>query len=60
MALVGRSALRLRRDDYSDRALRSWAKRIGGEGWRDVFVFFRHEDEGNAPRLAKRLEKLAG
>ena len=52
--------LRLRRDDYSNRALKSWAKRIAGEGWRDVFVFFRHEDEGNGPRLAKRLEKLAG
>jgi uncharacterized protein YecE (DUF72 family) len=52
--------LRLRRPDYRDAALRSWAKRIRGEGWRDVFVFFRHEDEGNGPRLAKRLEELAG
>ncbi|MBO0699597.1 MAG: DUF72 domain-containing protein, partial [Zavarzinella sp.] len=52
--------LRLRRDDYGDRALKSWAKRIRGEGWRDSFVFFKHEDEGNAPRLAARLGELAG
>jgi uncharacterized protein YecE (DUF72 family) len=52
--------LRLRRDDYSDRELKLWAKRIRSEGWRDVFVFFRHEDAGNAPRLSRRLQKLAG
>jgi uncharacterized protein YecE (DUF72 family) len=52
--------LRLRRPDYSGKGLNSWAKRIRGESWRDVFVFFRHEDEGRGPRLAKRLDKLAG
>jgi uncharacterized protein YecE (DUF72 family) len=52
--------LRLRRPDYSGKALKSWAKRIRGERWRDVFVFFRHEDEGHGPRLAKRLERLGG
>jgi uncharacterized protein YecE (DUF72 family) len=51
--------LRLRRDDYGGRTLRSWAKRIRGERWRDCFVFFKHEDQGKGPRLAKRLEALA-
>jgi uncharacterized protein YecE (DUF72 family) len=51
--------LRLRREAYSSRTLKSWAKRIRGAGWRDAFVFFRHEDEGKGPRFAKRLEELA-
>jgi uncharacterized protein YecE (DUF72 family) len=52
--------LRLRRANYSGRALKSWANRIREAGWRDSFVFFRHEDEGKGPRFAKRLAKLAG
>jgi uncharacterized protein YecE (DUF72 family) len=52
--------LRLRRANYSDRVLKSWAKRIRDTGWRDAFVFFRHEDKGKGPRMAKRLQKLAG
>jgi uncharacterized protein YecE (DUF72 family) len=51
--------LRLRRDDYSDAELKAWVKRLGKQNWRDVFVFFRHEDEGKGPRLAKRLLELA-
>ena len=51
--------LRLRREDYSSRTLKSWAKRIQRAGWRDTFVFFRHEDEGKGPRFAKQLEELA-
>jgi uncharacterized protein YecE (DUF72 family) len=52
--------LRLRRPDYRDAALRSWAKRIQRQAWRETFVFFRHEDEGKGPRMAKRLLELAG
>ena len=51
--------LRLRRANYSGRALKSWAKRIRGERWQNVFVFFRHEDEGKGPRFATRLAELA-
>jgi len=51
--------LRLRRANYSTRALKSWAERIRGERWQDVFVFFRHEDEGKGPRFATRLAELA-
>jgi len=51
--------LRLRRDNYTGRALKSWAQRIRGERWRDTFVFFRHEDEGKGPRFASRLEEWA-
>ena len=52
--------LRLRRPDYGDRELEDWLKRVKGEGWRDVFVFFKHEDEAKGPLMAKRFLELAG
>ena len=52
--------LRLRGTDYTDAELKAWLKRVREPGWRDVFVYFKHEDEGNGPRLAKRLQELAG
>jgi uncharacterized protein YecE (DUF72 family) len=51
--------LRLRRNDYADADLRAWAERIGAEPWSEAYVFFKHEDEGAAPRLALRLMELA-
>jgi uncharacterized protein YecE (DUF72 family) len=51
--------LRLRLPDYSDRELKTWIKRVQGQKWRDVFVFFKHEDEGKGPQMAKRLLELA-
>ena len=51
--------LRLRRDDYTDADLSAWAGRIGAQPWSDAYVFFKHEDEGVAPRLAQRLMNLA-
>jgi uncharacterized protein YecE (DUF72 family) len=50
--------LRLRRLDYDDVALATWVKRIQGQPWRDVFVFFKHEETGTGPRLAQRLMDL--
>jgi uncharacterized protein YecE (DUF72 family) len=52
--------LRLRAVDYTDRQLADWVatmRRIG-PGWRDAFVFFKHEDTGTGPALAKRFEAL--
>jgi uncharacterized protein YecE (DUF72 family) len=51
--------LRLRRPDYSDTELDAWMKRVREQGWRDAFVFFKHEDEGKGPQMAKRFMKLA-
>lgn len=51
--------LRLRRPDYSDAALRSWAQQVRRQDWQDAFVFFKHEDAGQAPRLARRFLELA-
>ena len=35
--------------------LAAWADRIGAQPWERAFVFFKHEDEGKGPELAKRL-----
>jgi uncharacterized protein YecE (DUF72 family) len=50
--------LRLRRSDYSDAELKTWIKRVKKQDWRSVFVFFRHDEEGNGPRLAQRFMEL--
>jgi uncharacterized protein YecE (DUF72 family) len=50
--------LRLRREQYTDAALRKWVQRIEAMKWAEVFVFFKHEDTGAGPKLAKRLQKL--
>jgi uncharacterized protein YecE (DUF72 family) len=52
--------LRLRRDDYGDADLARWLARIRAQPWEQAYVFFKHEDEGAAPRLARRLMELAG
>ncbi len=49
---------RLRRDTYSDDELRSWAERLRAQPWNELFVFFKHEDEGAAAKLAMRLGEL--
>jgi uncharacterized protein YecE (DUF72 family) len=51
--------LRLRKSDYDDAALREWAGRVRDQGWERAFVFFKHEEEGRGPRLAKRFLELA-
>lgn len=49
---------RLRLQDYSDAQLVAWINRVRQHGWREAFVFFKHEDEGNGPRSADRLLRL--
>jgi uncharacterized protein YecE (DUF72 family) len=51
--------LRLRRPDYGDAELEGWVKRVREQEWSDAFVFFKHEDEGKGPRMAKRYLELA-
>ena len=52
--------LRLRRDDYGARQIGAWAKKIQQQAWGETYVFFKHEDQGVAPRLALQLtERLA-
>lgn len=47
--------LRLRKDEYSEEELRGWTDRIAAQPWSSAYVYFKHEDEGAAPKLALRL-----
>ena len=51
--------LRLRRPDYGDAELSEWAKKVQSQNWQDAFIFFKHEDEGKGPQMAKRFLELA-
>jgi len=44
--------LRLRRQDYDEAALRSWADRLKTQPFETAYVFFKHEEEGAGPALA--------
>ncbi|MGH7461748.1 MAG: DUF72 domain-containing protein, partial [Longimicrobiales bacterium] len=50
--------LRLRKVAYAPNELDDWAARIREPGWNDVFVFFKHEDEGTGPKLARQFTSL--
>src|SRR4029453_16148768 len=52
--------LRLRRPDYGDPELKTWAERVREQNWQDTFIFFKHEEEGKGPAMAKRFLELAG
>ena len=51
---------RLRKTEYTDAELRAWADRIALalETGSDVFCYFKHEDLGASPQMAKRLEDI--
>ncbi len=51
--------LRLRRTEYPLPALRNWVARIEAPNWRTVYVFFKHEDAGTGPQLARQFIELA-
>ncbi len=51
--------LRLRRPDYGEAELNTWVKRVQDQNWRDAFVFFKHEEEGKGPQMAKWFLELA-
>jgi uncharacterized protein YecE (DUF72 family) len=51
--------IRLRKPEYSDADLKAWIKRTRGTTWKDAFVFFKHEDAGVGPALAKKFVELA-
>jgi len=52
--------LRLRKTDYTDKQTAAWAERVAAQQWDDAFVFFRHEDAGVGPLMAKRFLEAAG
>lgn len=52
--------LRLRDEGYTPTALAEWRKTVGelGRGWRDAFIFFKHEESGIGPKLAQEFSAL--
>ena len=50
--------LRLRRQDYDDAAVATWARSVRAQAWTEAFVFFKHEDEGTGPKLAARFLEI--
>lgn len=44
--------LRLRREDYDGADLAAWAQRVRAQPWDAAYVFFKHEEEANAPKFA--------
>jgi len=52
--------LRLRKTNYESNDLVEWMKRLQKQKWDNAFIFFKHEDEGVGPQLAKQFLELAG
>ena len=51
--------VRMRMAEYTTADLKSWARRVRQQDWRDAYVFFKHEDEGKGPMLARKFIELA-
>jgi uncharacterized protein YecE (DUF72 family) len=49
--------LRLRREDYAKIDIERWASfaREQSERWTDTFIYFKHEEAGIGPKLAKQM-----
>ena len=46
--------VRLRREDYADGELASWAERLGAVArWQRTYVYLKHDEAGRAPALAR-------
>ena len=52
--------LRLRKTAYADGEIDRWIQAIRSQKWDEVYVFFKHEDEGTGPRLADKFAKAFG
>jgi len=52
--------LRLRDEGYVGKDLEEWAETIRsvGAGWRDAWVYFKHEESGVGPAFARQLRDL--
>src|SRR5690606_12580044 len=58
VATAGWGYLRLRREAYEEGELRQWRERIAAQPWSETFVYFKHEDAGTGPRLARAFLDL--
>ena len=55
--------LRLRDEGYAEDSLREWVKKVQALGtesaWTDAYIFFKHEEKGVGPKLAREFLALA-
>jgi len=53
---------RLRDEGYSADDLEEWSRTVRrlGTGWRDSFIYFKHEESGIGPALARQLAAFLG
>jgi uncharacterized protein YecE (DUF72 family) len=58
VATAGWGYLRLRREAYDTAELKQWRARIAAQKWDEAFVYFKHEDAGVGPRLAREFLDL--
>ena len=54
--------LRLRREDCTDTDVRRWSDFVREQEavWKDAFVYFKHEESGIGPKLARQMTELLG
>src|SRR5438093_836639 len=54
--------LRLRREDYTNSDIDHWTDFVREQEavWKDAFVYFKHEESGIGPKLAKQMTELLG
>jgi uncharacterized protein YecE (DUF72 family) len=59
---AGYGYLRLRREDYGTADVQRWSAfvREQSEHWSDVFVYFKHEEAGIGPKLARQMMEIFG
>jgi uncharacterized protein YecE (DUF72 family) len=50
--------LRLRRARYSKKRLAEWIDKLRSQNCDDAYVFFKHEETGSGPKLARRFLEL--
>jgi uncharacterized protein YecE (DUF72 family) len=50
--------LRLRKEDYSEMEIKAWYNKITKQEWKEVFIYFKHEDKANGTRFAAKLRDL--
>ncbi len=53
VATAGWGYLRLRGTDYPADELKQWAAKVNAQDWAAAYVFFKHEDAGRGPELAR-------
>ena len=54
--------LRLRREDYEASDVERWTDFVCDQkpSWNDAFVYFKHEESGIGPKLARQMIELLG